>query len=78
MNKRKIIGEHIRSIRKEQHLTQEVLAELVSIKLQSPNGGNPQTISRIENASTNYGIDTLIAVAEAFDMLLKDLIPDSI
>lgn len=78
MNKRKMIGGHIRDMRRERKLTQEELAEMVSLHIDSQNGGNPQTISRVENATINYGVDTLIAIAEALDMPLKDLIPDSI
>lgn len=78
MNKRKIIGSYIRNIRKEHNLTQEELAEMVSYQMDLKNGGNPQTISRVENATINYGIDTLIAIAEALDMSLKDLIPESL
>lgn len=78
MDKRQVIGLHIRMIRKEHHMTQEELAELVSIQLNSENGGNAQTISRVENATINYGINTLIAIAEAFEIPLKDLIPDSV
>ncbi len=78
MNKRKIIGTHIRTIRKEHDLSQEALTEIISILRDLPNGGNPQTISRVENATVNYGIDTLIVIAEALEIPLKDLIPDSI
>ncbi len=78
MNKRKEIGGHIRDVRKERKITQEELAEMVSLYTNSKNGGNPQTISRVENATINYGVDTLIAIAEALDVPLKDLIPDSV
>jgi len=78
MDKRKIIGKHIQELRKEHMFTQEELAEMVSLYKDSKGGGNPQTISRVENATINYGIDTLIAIAEALDIPLKDLIPDSV
>lgn len=78
MDKRKLIGDHIRDMRKRHSLTQEALAELVGCKMQMQNGGNPQTISRVENLAVNYGIDTLIAIAEALNVPLKDLIPDSV
>lgn len=78
MDERKLIGVRIRDIRREHHLTQEGLAELVSFQIESQNGGNPQTISRVENASVNYGVDTLIAIAQALDIPLKELIPDSV
>lgn len=78
MNKRDVIGLHIHDVRKEHQLTQEELAELVSLNKGLQNGGNAQTISRVENATINYGIDTLIAIAEALDVPLKDLIPDSV
>ncbi len=78
MNKRKEIGGHIRDVRKERKITQEELAEMVSLYTNSKNGGNPQTISRVENATINYGVDTLIAIAEALDVPLKELIPDSV
>lgn len=78
MDKRKIIGGHIRDVRRERKLTQEELAELVSLYTESKNGGNPQTISRVENATINYGVDTLIAIAEALEIPLNELIPDSI
>ncbi len=78
MDKRKIIGRHIRNLREERKLTQEELAEIVSLYKDSENGGNSQTIYRVENATINYGIDTLIAIAGALDIPLKELIPDSI
>ena len=78
MDNRKEIGRHIRNLREEHKLTQEELAELVSLYKNSNNGGNPQTIYRVENATVNYGVDTLIAIAEALDIPLKELIPDSL
>ena len=78
MNKRIVIGVHIHDVRIKHEMTQEKLAELVSLHKGSRNGGSAQTISRVENATINYGIDTLIAIAEALDMPLKELIPDSI
>lgn len=40
------------------------------------NGGSAQAIYRIENGLTDYGIDTLIAVAEALDVPLVCLIAE--
>lgn len=78
MDKRAVIGLHIHDVRVKHDMTQRKLAELVSLQRGRENGGNAQTISRVENATINYGIDTLIAIAEALDMPLKELIPDSV
>lgn len=76
MYKRAEIGERIRKARVEKGLTQENLAEKVCMIQKSEKGGNPQTISRIENAVNDFGIDTFLAVAEALEVSPESLLPD--
>lgn len=68
MHKREEIGERIRKIRIQKGLTQENLAEKLNTIQNSGKGGNPQTISRIENAVNDYRMDTFLAVAEALEV----------
>lgn len=76
IEKRMKIGEKIRKTRVQKGLTQECLAEKVCIIQNSASGGNPQTISRIENAVNDFGIDTFLAVAEALEVPPESLLPD--
>lgn len=73
--KRIEIGENIRKARVERGLTQENLAERMCIIQNSRKGGNPQTVSRIENAVNDFGIDTLLVVAEALEVSPQSLLP---
>lgn len=73
--KRTEIGENIRKARVEKGLTQENLAERMCIIQNSRKGGNPQTVSRIENAVNDFGIDTLLVVAEALEVSPQSLLP---
>lgn len=73
--KRTEIGENIRRARVEKGLTQENLAERMCIIQNSSKGGNPQTVSRIENAVNDFGIDTLLVVAEALEVSPQSLLP---
>lgn len=74
--KREQIGEKIRKIRLQKGLTQENLAEKICKIQNSAKGGNPQTVSRIENAVNDFGVDTLLAVAEALEVSPQNLLSD--
>ena len=76
INKRIQVGERIRKIRLQKGLTQENLAEKICEIQNSGRGGNPQTVSRIENAVNDFGIDTLLAVAEALEVSPQNLLSD--
>ncbi|MBO4996706.1 MAG: helix-turn-helix transcriptional regulator [Lachnospira sp.] len=75
INKRTEIGENIRKTRLEKGLTQENLAERMCLIQNNGKGGNPQTVSRIENAVNDFGIDTLLVVAEALEVSPQSLLP---
>lgn len=75
MNKRMEIGENIRKTRLEKGLTQENLAERMCHIQNTGRGGNPQTVSRIENAVNDFGIDTFLIVAEALEVSPQSLLP---
>ena len=76
MYTREVIGEKIRRIRVQKGLTQENLAEKLCSIQNSGKGGNPQTISRIENAVNDFGIDTFLAVAKALEVSPESLLSD--
>jgi len=67
------IGVRIRRLRKEQGLTQQMLAEL--------SGQEPSNISHIERGATKLSLPTLVSVANALgttaDALLCDSLPAS-
>lgn len=76
IEKRAEIGEKIRKNRIQKGLTQENLAEKICAIQNSGKGGNPQTISRIENAVNDFGIDMFLTVAEALEVPPELLLPD--
>lgn len=61
-----IIGQRIREIRKNNHLTQAQLAEL--------SGVEPSNISHIERAATKVSLPTLIKIANALHATLDELV----
>lgn len=60
------IGKNITKLRKKQKLTQEDLCGLAQI--------DRSYLSEIENGKMNVTIKSLVAIAEALDCELKDLI----
>ncbi len=76
LDKRLSIGNTIRRLRLERNMTQEYLSQKMCQAKGMDNGGSAQAIYRIENGLTDYGIDTLIAVAEALDVPLVCLISE--
>lgn len=73
MNQRlKDLGSRIRQVRKERHLSQNELAEMLQI--------SPSHMSDIENGKKNIGIDIFMRITEALqisaDWLLRTDIPN--
>jgi transcriptional regulator with XRE-family HTH domain len=66
LDRRRAIGDHIRTVRREARLTQEKLAELAGLDRQS--------INRIEQGHQAAIIDNLIRIADALDVPLADLV----
>lgn len=66
LDRRRAIGDHIRSVRREANLTQEKLAEL--------SGMDRQSINRIEQGHQAAIIDNLIRIADALNVPLADLV----
>ena len=58
-----ILGEMIKSVRKERHLTQEQLGELVGV--------NKSQISKLERNTKNVTIETLLKVFRALKTNIK-------
>lgn len=56
LNNYKNLGRKITFYRKEQHLTQEQLCELIHIE--------PPTLSKIETAATGVSLDVLFSIAK--------------
>ncbi|MFF4834124.1 helix-turn-helix domain-containing protein [Streptomyces sp. NPDC001315] len=63
---RRVIGERIRTRRRELRLSQEELGEHV--------GRDHKTIHRWETAATNMSITDLLLLADALDVELADLV----
>lgn len=63
---RRAIGEHIRTTRRAQRVSQELLAERA--------GMDRQTINRIEQGHQSPILDSLIRIAAALDVPLADLV----
>lgn len=63
----KNLGNEIHRIRKKQHLTQENLAEKSNM--------NPAHLGHIEQGIREPRIKTLIKIADALNVRVKDLIP---
>lgn len=66
MKELKIIGKNVSRIRKEQGLTQEDLCGLAEI--------DRSYLSEIENGKMNVTVKSLVAIAEALNCSLADLI----
>ena len=64
------LGERIRCIRKSKNMTQNRLAELVGVETSN--------ISHIERAANKVGLATLVAIANALECSMDDLLCDSI
>ena len=58
-----ILGEMIKSVRKERHLTQEQLGELIGV--------NKSQISKLERNTKNVTIDTILKVFRALKTNIK-------
>ena len=67
-SKSNFIGEQIRRIRKAKLLSQEVLSEKIGI--------DPKSLGRIEKGDYYPAIDTLMRLAVALDVSIKDFFPD--
>ena len=64
-NKQNAFGKRIRELRKNKHITQEKLAELISVE--------PQQISRIENGACFTTFETLEKLAHVFNVPINKL-----
>ena len=62
----KMIGNRISELRKKKGMTQAVLAELSEIE--------PSHISHIERAATKLSLPTLVAIANALEVTLDELV----
>lgn len=65
----KILGKHIATLRKQQHISQEEFAE--------KSGKMINTISNIERGLTDLKISTLVALARALDVEPACLLSDA-
>jgi transcriptional regulator with XRE-family HTH domain len=63
-----MIGDRVRDLRLEANLTQEALGERAGL--------DRQVVNRVEQGHTAARIDTLIRLAEALKLPLRDLMPD--
>lgn len=66
LDRRRVIGEQIRAVRRDARLSQEKLAELA--------GMDRQAINRIEQGHQAALIDNLIRIADALGVPLADLV----
>lgn len=66
----KLVGQQIKKIRKQKHMTQDALAEELG------GGCTNRTISRYETGKVEMGIQTLFDVAEALEVPVDKLVPD--
>ena len=64
------VGIRIRRFRKEQGLTQQMLAEL--------SNQEPSNISHIERGATKLGLPTIVNIANALGVTVDDLLCDSL
>ncbi len=64
MNKKKLLGERLREIRKKFGYTQEKMAEIIGVE--------PQSISKIESGKNFPLLSNLEKIADNFDLNLKD------
>ena len=65
MDDLKFIGEKIKEIRNRKKISQEKLAEMVSM--------NGRSIMRLENMQNTPTLETLIKIAKALDVSITDL-----
>jgi transcriptional regulator with XRE-family HTH domain len=65
LNKKKMIGNRIKELRARKDLTQEQLAEKISI--------NPKYLSSIERGQENPTLDVFIRIAKALDVDIEDI-----
>ncbi|MFJ8146538.1 helix-turn-helix domain-containing protein [Streptomyces sp. NPDC096048] len=64
--RRRLVGDRIRATRRDQKLTQEMLAELAGL--------DRQAINRIEQAHASPLLDNLFRIADALGVPLADLV----
>lgn len=69
LNRLKNIGNNIRTVRKQQHLSQIDLAVMVGI--------DRAYLSEIENGRTNTTINLLYAIADALNISLTQILSES-
>lgn len=69
-SKSNVIGLQIRRIRKAKLLSQEVLSEKIGI--------DPKSLGRIEKGDYYPAIDTLMRLAVALEVSIKDFFPDDV
>ncbi len=69
LNRLKNIGNNIRTLRKQQHLSQIDLAVMVGI--------DRAYLSEIENGRTNTTINLLYAIADALNISLTQILSES-
>ncbi len=73
-NTAKILGERMKKARKSKRLTQKLAAEILGV--------HPTTIARYENGSREPDMDTILKIAEMYDVsvnyLLTGLLPSYI
>jgi transcriptional regulator with XRE-family HTH domain len=65
---RRLLGENIRAQRKRLRLSQEKLAEKADL--------HPVYIGDIERGEENVSLDSLVRIAKALKMPLRDLVQD--
>lgn len=65
-NVKRILADNVRMLRTKKRFSQEAVAELANI-------GQNQ-ISEIENEHANPSLETLIRIANAFDVTIADLL----
>lgn len=66
-DEKKLIGQNIKQLRKKKGLLQEDLANLIGLKV--------GTISKYEQGDRTPGINQIIAIADALDCSVNDLLP---
>ena len=66
----KLVGQKIKKIRKQKHMTQDARAEELG------GGCTNRTISRYETGKVEMGIQTLFDVAEALEIPVDKQVPD--
>ena len=64
---RKVFAQRLNSLRTENNITMSILAEAINIK-------NKGTISQFENMTTAPSLDTIIDLADFFDVSIDYLV----